>query len=482
MKRILYLSILTVLVMVSSCSKEKLDVKPRKIYYENFYQTEESAINAINAVYDVLGKVTQYNSHLWYIADIASDDFNVNPELNDPDAHEFDRYTLEATNNYLEEVWQGSYDGIGRANIVLDKVPAIDMDTTLRQRILGEAHFLRGLFYFNLVRMYGGVPLITEPVSSDLSDEEIYRERQAPGVVYSLIRSDLESAAAMLPKQHSGSNNEGRATWGAATSMLAKVHLTRENWQKAASYADSVINSGVYQLYDDYADNFKESNENGKESIFEVQFSSSDNNENSRIVISGLPYIKGVFPAGVEMMLPTDDLLETFEEGDYRKEVTFFSSYWQYDFEPHVWKYWDKDAYDANETGQSGANFKLMRYAEVLLIYAEALNESNGGPTQQAYDAVNLVRARARNGNEDALPDLQGLGYEEFRSAVWQERRCEMVNEGQRWFDLKRTGRLIDRVNDAKGDKANPQEYNYKFPVPQRERDLNPELTQNNGY
>ncbi|MCF8231040.1 MAG: RagB/SusD family nutrient uptake outer membrane protein [Bacteroidales bacterium] len=480
MKRIIYLSIL--MILVSSCSKEKLDVDPKRIYYENFYQTEESALNAVNAVYDVLGQVSQYNSHLWYIADIASDDFNVNPELNDPNAQEFDRYTLEATNNYLEEVWQSSYKGISQANIVLEKVPSIaEMDSSLRQRIVGEAHYLRGLFYFNLVRMYGSVPIVTEPVSSDLSEEELYRERKSPDDVYALIVDDMQSAAEKLPDSYSGAN-KGRATWGAATSMLAKVHLTRQNWQQAANYADSVMSSGIYDLYDDYADNFKEANENGKESVFEVQFTSSVNSENSRIVISGLPYIQGVFPAGVEMMLPTDDLLDTFEEGDYRKEVTFFSSYWQYDFEPHVWKYWDQDAYDADETGQSGANFKLMRYAEVLLIYAEALNEVNGGPTQQAYDAVNRIRERARNGNEDVLPDLEGLGYEEFRQAVWKEKRCELVNEGQRWFDLKRTGRLIERVNEAKGDKANPQEYNYKFPIPQRERDLNPELSQNGGY
>jgi hypothetical protein len=123
-----------------------------------------------------------------------------------------------------------------------------------------------------------------------------------------------------------------------------------------------------------------------------------------------------------------------------------------------------------------------MRYAELLLIYAEALNEANMGPTQEAYDAVNQIRTRARNGNEESLPDLTGLSYEEFREAVWKEKRCETVNEGQRWFDLKRTERLVQRVNAAKGDKANPQDYHYKFPVPQRERNLNPNLSQNTGY
>ena len=123
-----------------------------------------------------------------------------------------------------------------------------------------------------------------------------------------------------------------------------------------------------------------------------------------------------------------------------------------------------------------------MRYSEILLIYAEALNEANGGPTVEAYDAVNQVRARARNGNSAALPDLAGLSQDGFRKAVLDERRHEFVNEGQRWYDLVRTGTLIESVKRAKGDQANPQPYHYLFPIPQRERDINHNLTQNQGY
>lgn len=481
MKTRIIIIITAILPLAFSCSKERLDIEPNRIYYDNFYQTEEGAVNAINAVYDVLGSVNQYNSHLWYIQDVASDDFNVNSTLNDPNAHEFDQYTVEATNNYLEGVWRDSYLGISRANIVLKEVPDIKMDSALKQRVLGEAYFLRGLFYFNLVRIYGDVPMLTEPVSPDLPDDEINLPRRDRATVYEQIFSDFAEAAKRLPEQYSGAK-KGRATWGAAKGMLAKAYLTMEQWENAAATAKEIIDAEIYTLYSDYADNFKQANENGQESVFEVQFYENVNSENSRIVISGLPSLQNVFPAGVEMMLPTDDLLNTFEEGDYRKDVTFFDSYWQYEFEPHVWKYWDQDVYDADETGQSGANFKVMRYAEVLLIYAETLNEANNGPTQEAYDAVNQIRARARNGNAEVLPDLSGLSYQEFREAVWKEKRCETVNEGQRWFDLKRTERLIERVNVAKGDKANPQDYHYKFPVPQRERDLNPNLSQNTGY
>lgn len=237
-------------------------------------------------------------------------------------------------------------------------------------------------------------------------------------------------------------------------------------------------------MWDDFQDNFREANKNGKESLFEVQFYSGLTSENSQIVISGLPSIYA-FPAGVGIILPTDDLLNSFEEGDHRYEVTFFDEYNYFGhntFDPHIWKYWDQDVYAPGETGQSGADFPVMRYAEVLLMYAEALNELNQGPTTEAYYAVNQIRNRARNGNNTVLPDLEGLSYSEFRDAVLKEKRCETVNEGQRWFDLVRTGNLEEYVIRAKGSKANPQSFNYVLPIPQRERDLNSNLTQNDQY
>jgi hypothetical protein len=200
------------------------------------------------------------------------------------------------------------------------------------------------------------------------------------------------------------------------------------------------------------------------------------------MVISGLPSLPGVFSAGVELMLPTDDLLNSFEEGDHRKEATFFDNFWGYSFSPHIWKYWDQVAYKPQNTSASGADFFVMRYAEILLIYAEALNEFKEGPSIEAYEAINTVRARARNGVEGVLPDLTGLDRAGFHLAVLNERRHEFVNEGQRWYDLVRTGNLVEYVKRAKGDKANPSEYNTVFPIPQRERDLNPNLTQNLGY
>lgn len=479
-----YISISALLFLVmaaASCSKD-LEQKPHLIYYDNYYQTQDDAISAVNAVYDVLGSVNQYSSYLWLIQDVCSDDCNARVTLNDPNLHDLNNYTLKTTNNYLSQIWQGSYLGISRANIVLDRVPLISMDTLVKARVLGEARFLRGLFYFNLVRLFGDVPLVTMPVSPDLTPEEIYPFRAPASSVYKLIIDDFKFASEKLPAKYISTNDKGRATSGAALGLLSKVYLTIRDWENSRATAQRVIESNEYSLYPDYSANFKEANKNGKESVFEVQFYRKVTSENSQMVLSGLPSIPGLFSAGVEIILPTTDLLNSFDTNDYRKKATFFDNYWQYTFEPHIWKYWDQVAYKPSATSASGADFMVMRYSEVLLIFAEAVNEAMGGPTQEAYDAINLVRARARNGNSAALPDLSGLSQDDFRTAVMTERRHEFVNEGQRWYDLVRTGKLIESVKRAKGDKANPSSFNYLFPIPQREMDINLNLTQNPGY
>lgn len=480
MKKILTITLGLSLILVISCQKQ-LELEPYKIYYDNYYQTPEDAEGAINAVYSLLTQVNQYNSYLWLIQDIASDDCNSRSTLNDPNIHQFNTYDIESTNNYLRGIWQASYLGISRANIVLQKVIDIDMDSTRKYQILGEAQFLRGMLYFNLVRVFGDVPLVTLPVSADLTDEELYVFRTPKDDVYHQIIEDLKSASEKCPAIYFQASDKGRATSGASLGLLSKVYLTIEDWENAYQTSKQVTELGIYGLWDDYTDNFKDVNRNGKESIFAAQFYREVTTQQNQIVISGLPNISGVFDAGVEIMLPTEDLLNSFEENDYRKEATFFDHYWYDTFDPHIWKHWDQDSYEPDETAQCGSNFDVMRYSEILLISAEASNELSG-PTSEAYDAINTVRARARNGNENALPDLTGLSKDEFRTAVLQERRVEFVNEGIRWYDLVRTKNLIEYVVRAKGSTANPQEYNYVFPIPQRELDINKNLTQNQGY
>lgn len=477
-KSILYVVLLMFLVVACEESLE-FEVKDR-LTLENFFLNADDALASVNGIYDVLGQVDMYNSSMWLIQDISSDDCDASPTWNDPNAHQFDTYSLQANNNYTTSMWKTLYNLISKANLSIDSIPVIDMDETMQNRLLGEARFLRALSYFNLVRLYGGVPVVLHP-ETDIDNYLVPRDE--PELVYDQIIKDLEEASISLPTSY-GITDKGRATRGAALGLLSKVYLTLQEWDLASEKAKQVMDIPVYGLWDDFTDNFKEVNKNGKESVFEVQFYSEVQSENSRIVISGLPGIYA-FPAGVGMMLPTEDLLNSFESGDYRYEATFFEEYDYFGhntFDPHIWKHWDQDTYPPDKTGQSGANFPVMRYAEVLLIYAEALNELNQGPTQEAYDAVNQVRQRARNGDDAVLPDLSGLSYQEFQTAVLKEKRCETVNEGQRWFDLVRTGNLEEFVKRAKGDKANPQPFNYVFPIPQREIDLNDKLDQNDEY
>jgi len=484
MKNISYIIVVLVVTMASISCKKELDIVPHKIYYDNFYQTEDDAIAAVNAAYDMLGSVNQYSNYLWLIQDIGSDDCNARVTINDPNLQEFNSYNIRPTNTLISGIWQGTYLGISKANVVIEKVPFISMDTLTRARIVGEAKFLRATFYFNLVRLYGEVPLITVPVTPNLGDDEIYLSKSPVTAIYSQIIADLSQAAEKLPAKYSNTNDLGRATSGAALGLLAKVYLTSKDWENAQLTAAKVIDSKIYSLNADYASNFKEANKNGKESVFEVQFYKKVNSECSQMVISGLPSIPGLFSSGTETMLPTTDLLNSFEAGDHRKEVTFFDNYFGgiYKFEPHIWKYWDQVAYKPAATSASGADFFVMRYSEILLIYAEALNEAKGGPTTEAYDAINQVRARARNVKTGVLPDLEGLDQAGFRTAVLNERRHEFVSEGQRWYDLVRTGNLVEYVKRAKGNGANPTAINNLFPIPQRELDNNKNLTQNQGY
>lgn len=481
MKKYFYLIIL--IVFITAGCEETLDLTVQdRPTYENFYKSPEDALIAVNGIYNVLASPYLYNSNMWLIPDIASDDHRARTSLNDPNLHQLSDFSIKPDNKYIQEIWAGSYDGINRANVVLEKVPDIVFENNgYKNRLLGEAKFIRGLLYFNLVRMFGDVPLV---LKTNFSTTQLDIERTKIDVVYDTIIKDLEFAAKFLPKTYTSAEDKGRATKGAALGLLSKIYLTQGEWALAVEKAEEVMGLEVYDLHPDYISNFKESHVNGQESIFEVQFYSGDPAMQSRIVISALPIIY-FFPAGVEIFLPTEDLFESFDTNDYRRDVTFFEEYFYFinnTFEPHVWKHWDQDVYGPRETGQSGANFPVLRYSEILLIYAEALAEEAQTPTQEAYDAVNLVRERARNGDDTILPDLSGLTLEQFRDAVLEERRFELVNEGHRWFDLVRTGNLVDFVNTAKGSSADPQPIHNLFPIPQRERNLNSKLTQNPGY
>ncbi len=266
--------------------------------------------------------------------------------------------------------------------------------------------------------------------------------------------------------------------------LLGKVYLTRQDWSNAVQTLGEIVNNEAtydYGLHENFADNWNPATENGVESIFSAQFMQDPGNGNI-LMRSTIPRSRVPGLVGWEADIPTQEVYDLFEEEDERRAATFYTSYEQdgtvYEFPwPLFYKYFDPS--QVNATSQSNANIHVLRYADVLLMYAEAVNEQNG-PTPEAYEAINRVRRRAHN---DTNHDLAGLGQEDFRNAVYLERRLELVMETHRWFDLVRTGRFLDVMqNHTENGGTSVQAHNVLMPIPQREIDTNSNLTQNTGY
>jgi hypothetical protein len=444
---------------------------------DQFYKTESDALAGLTSVYNAAlnnGGITMYNRLAHLAFEISSDDAVAGPRVTNADVRAMAALTHSSTNDRIDEFWKESYIAINRANIVIDRVPQINMDETLRTRIVNEAKFLRALMYFNLVRLWGDVPLVLAETGS-LSKEAIHVERAPVEQVYQQIIKDLTDAEA-LPNSFSNAD-AGRATGGAAKSILAKVYLTRQEWEKAAAKSLEVINGPYkYDLFENFADVFNVATKNGKEHIFSAQCKSNVNGQGNRLASSATPTgIAGVASAGTDE--PHPSVYALYSANDKRRDVTFFTSLVSpttgatVRFEPRFFKYFDM-AQIVNPT-ESAVNVPVIRFAEVLLIYAEAVNEVSG-PTEAAYATINRVRARA------GLDALENLSKSDFREAVYLERRIELMFEFQRWFDLLRTKRMVAALHAV--GKTNATEKHYLHPIPQRERDLNPKLTQNPGW
>ena len=434
----------------------------------NFYQTEADATAAVNAVYNHLAAGGYYSSGIWSLGDVTSDLLQPG-EGAGQGRIALQTYTYDPTLGVVNNLWREVYTSINRANTVIERVPLIDMNVETRERLVAEAKFLRALNYFDLVRVYGDVPLL---VNETVSLENLEVSRTATASVYDQIVTDLQDALAALPASYP-SDETGRATLGAARTLLARVYLYTGEYGLAAQLAAAVLDMD-YSLEPDYADLWRVENENGPEHVFSVQF---------RAGVRGSGFMEtfavrgGSSPiTGFSGVIVEESFLQSFDPADTRRDVSIRTSYTFQDgttetFEPHVWKFFDPNAGDPSDTN---VNWPVMRFAEVLLIYAEALNEANGGPTPEAYEAMNRVRDRA---GLAALPD--GLDQAAFREAVLQERAWELCFEGHRWFDLKRSGTLMEVITDY----GQPiQDKHLLFPIPLREMDTNPELEQNPGY
>lgn len=486
----IYLLSVAVVGLVTACQPE-LNLSPLGTpATSTAYVTPQDATAALTGAYNVLQSV--YRDENIVTPSIVATDDGIPFLTGNADRRALWSYNLIPTNTFVQGIWSLAYSGIQRSNLVIARLPGIVMDEALKKRYVAEARFLRALHYFHLVRFFGDVPIVTTETTS-LVDVSVSRSKADEA--YTLIEADLNEAEAVLPRTYPA-GEVGRATQGAAKGLLAKVYLTRAGntggspfWARAAAKAKEVIDLGIYDLWANYADVYDLKNRGGKESIFEVMYVTdlAGNTHTTYWAPRGAPIVPG---NGYGTLRVSAGLWNGYSATDKRRDASFLTTYVNSANSQRVdlsvettdparaVSFWKLADLSSKVLGGGGKSFPYLRYSDVLLIYAEALSAANGGPGADAYAAINRVRTRA------GLGPLSGLSAPQFKDAVLQERRLEFCMEGNRWFDLARTGRLVDAVKAETSFGRNPtiQPYHVLLPIPQRERDANPALTQNPGY
>ncbi len=409
------------------------------------------------------------------------------------------QFTLDATNTLVNFLWQPYWQTVYRSNKAIEKIPdIIDLDETKRKELLGEAQFQRGFAYFYLINLWWKVPHIVTPI---VNEEDFYPPTVEREVIWQQIIDDLTAAKANLNTVKTrDASSHGRATWGAAVGHLGKAYLYRGEWQKAAAEFKELIDSDVYDLVADYNDNCNDFNENNIESIFEAQCDYTINGQYSswrgrdggpKDFAENNGYVE---PWLVKTFLEEKTLDDKIDprafatlifphpESTLYEGKTYEEAYGTLDPDaPAYWrKYRNVDNGFSNDFNgfQSSINDRIMRFADVLLMYAEAENEANG-PTASAQAAFNRVRDRVNMSHVDS-----GISKDDFRAVIRRERVLELSAEDNRWLDLKRWGILEERFNDPEvlsGEFFNINRHEY-YPIPQSDIDLNPNLEQYADY
>ena len=499
MKRIAINSIWFLLPAIALVSCNKLTESPNSVIVASqFYKTQADAVAAVSAAYSTLNSDPAadfpiYGRDLNLLTGNGSDDQVYAPSNTNPDVRALGTTTYVSSNDRVHKNWQQHYYGISRANVAIDNIPNISFDTATRSRLVREAKFIRALLYFNIVRFWGDAPLILhDPTSVNVNS--LKTSRTPKDSIYLQIISDLTDAT-NLPVSYSGANI-GRVTSGAAHALLAKVYVTRQQWTSAQTELQQVITAGTfagatgaygYGLFANFLDAFQQATKNGKEHVFSVQFGTNLGAVNSTQSLSGANF-SSFNPAVYPGDIPADSSLwKLFDSTDTRRAVTFYTSEYNattgktvvYPGAPRFAKFIDYSISPLTSQGVSGINYPVIRYADILLLYAETLNEINGAPTSDAYTAINKVRERAN------VADLTpGLDQSDFRDSVFLERRKEFIQEGQRWFDLVRRGGtyLYDALKQIPA-KTGVALKDTLYPIPLTEIQLvGPELTQNPGW
>lgn len=465
-----YLAVFAILFVASACSEDFTTLAPHsERNAENFYQTDTDFITAINGAYSLLADGDAYGRNYTMFYEMRSDNTSNGGGSTGlaETLFRIETFTELETATELETTWSGAYAGIASTNTILERLEGTTLNNTaLAQRIKGEALFIRSLFYYNLAVIYGNIPLQLEEVTSP----SVEINQVSADVVYAQIAEDLAEAEQLLPASY-GASDLGRATSGAAATLLGLVELTAGNNQAAETALRKVVDSNQYQLLPNYADIFSISNKNNAESIFEIQYKSGGTNTGSSYTDFYTPFgNSGGVGGGNAPQIITDDVLSIYDEGDARFwGGTFDSTETDTGIYTNYVKKFESVPFDVFDADN---NFIVFRYADVLLMLAEAIGES-----PEAYELINTVRERA--GIMTPVENEPGS----FEDKLLLERRKELAIESKRWQDLLRFGKAVEVMGNHMQDLGNnvtESDIRLVFPIPQRELDAAPgELVQN---
>ena len=483
-------------IIIGGCADFLEENDKSNFTLENYFTRPEHATSVVNSIYQDLRPITEsgFNGGAWMMVEFATG--LADTELGQA---QFSLFVKDLVNNsdngYGQTIWTSYYRGIANSNLAIAKIPSITMNEVLQKKLIGEAKFMRAYYYFNLVRIFGNIPLITDPI--DLSSEELYASPANPEDIYNQIVKDLtEAESSGLPMIDA----TGRASMGAVKTLLSSVYLTMagfplqkgdQYFRLAAEKAKEVIDTKAFSLFPSYGDLHNPEKKNVGENIFMAQFAPFIMPSTWQVSI--IPYNRGISQYSSETggIFAQEEFVKSYEQNDKRaREKEFY--YTSYSLRSdrnktlqlgdyYIYKHFDEVA--NLSTTSSGLNWPILRFAEVLLIFAEASNEVNG-PNSLAYEALNQIRERAE------LPELSNLSKDQFREAVWREKCFELSFENKTWFDMVRTRKAFNvktrQFEDFVGHQfvygPTLKERELLFPIPTAEIRNNPNLIQNQGY
>lgn len=460
-----------VLLGMFSCEDELDTVPVTEKSSTNFYSNEQELESAVQGVYAQLQNEELYGLDLIGAGEISGEDSFEEIAANDDGRFgQLDDFSTNPGNDLVGVIWRHSYEGIQRTNTVLNRITDIEFESSsVKTNRIGEMKFIRALLYFNLVRLYGDVPLVTEETESPF---DFFGQGRTPSAqVYAQIETDLADAIQDLPAE----KESGKPAKGAAQALLGDVQLTQGNFSGALTSLEAVVSSNIYALAPTTAEIFGVANEGNSEVLFEIQYVSGFINADD--TFEGSPAASQFRPSGTTANakghnLPAQAFVDSYEAGDTRVD-----DYIGIDAGANPFYFSTK--YEVSSTGpdDGGSDHFIIRYSDVILKYAEALNENN--QTTEAIVQLNAVRIRA------GLLSTTATTQAEVRSAIRQERRFELIGEGHRWFDLKRYGTAVAVMNaffTSTGANVSIDESKLILPIPQSQIDTDPAIIQNSGY